>query len=230
MRIAFSGAASTGKTTTLNSFLEKWPQYKQPSPSYRTLITEDKHSKKTDSKLQRSILDFMLVQQEQFTAHDRVVYDRCPLDNFVYSLWSFEKGKKGFTEKYINQTISTVRKSMRYLDIIFLSLRDDFIPVVEDGKRESDPIYVSETNNIFKAIFEQYKAGKSPLFPPNDSPAIIEVKGLTQQRIDDIGYYVTETGDMYGEEQSLINIDQINKMESLIREQKQFIQKEKGIL
>jgi len=230
MRIAFSGAASTGKTTTVTSFLNKWSQYKLPSPSYRTLITENKHSKKTDSKLQRAILDFMLKQQEQYTAHDKVVYDRCPLDNFVYTLWSYEKNKKGFTEKYINEAISTVRKSMRSLDIIFLILRDDYIPIEDNGNRESDPVYISETNNIFKAINSQYKSGNSPLFPPNDSPAIIEISGTTTERIEQIGLYVTEDGDMYGEEKSLVNIDQINKMKSLIDEQQQALQKEKGIL
>jgi len=230
MRIAFSGAACTGKTTTLNAFLQKWPQYKQPEFSYRTLITEDKHSKKTDKKIQRKILDFMLQQHEQYTAHDKVVFDRCPLDNFVYTIWSYDKGKKGFTDKYINEAISTVRKSMRSLDIIFYMTRDQMGPIEQDVHRETDPLYVTETDNIFKAIAKQYSAGTSPLFPPNDSPALIEISGTIEQRVDQISMYVTEDGSMYGEEQSLINTDELLKMESLIRDQKQLAQKEKGIL
>jgi len=229
MRIAFSGAASTGKTTTLQAFLNKWPQYKQPETSYRSLITEDKHSKKTDKKIQRSILDFMLNQHDQYTAHDKIVFDRCPLDNFVYTIWSYDKNKKGFNDKYVNESISTVRKAMRSLDIIFLMTRDHMGPVDQDNHRETDPTYIIETDNIFKAIFKQYSDGVSPLFPPNDSPAMIEITGSVEERINQISMYVTQEGNMYGEEQTLINTDEILKMEKLIREQKEFSQKEKGI-
>ena len=54
MRIAFSGAACTGKTTTLNTFLQKWTGYKTPQETYRSLISENNHSKKTDKKLQKA--------------------------------------------------------------------------------------------------------------------------------------------------------------------------------
>ena len=228
MRIAFSGAACTGKTTTIQAFLNKWSQYKLPEQSYRSVLTENKHSKKTDKKIQRKILDFMLTQHEQYTAHDRIVFDRCPLDNFVYTLWSYDKGKKGFNDKYINESISTVRKCMRSLDIIFLMTRDNMGPIVDNNNREIDPVYITETDNIFKAINKQYAAGTSPLFPPNDSPALIEITGSIEERINQISMYVTEEGNMYGEEQSLINTDELLKMEKLIREQKEYQQKEKG--
>lgn len=95
MRIAFSGAACTGKTTTLKAFLNKWPSYKTPETSYRGLIKENKHSKETDKKTQQAILDFMVNQQKTYTLHDKIVYDRCPLDNIVYSIWASEKIRKG---------------------------------------------------------------------------------------------------------------------------------------
>ena len=42
--------------------------------------------------------------------------------------------------------------------------------------------------------------------------------------------YVNEDGNMYGEEQSLVNMDEIAKMEKLLREQQGLASKEKGIL
>lgn len=230
MRIAFSGAACTGKSTTLNAFLKRWPTYKLPQPTYRSLIQENNHSKKTDKKLQKAILDFMLNQQKQFTAHDKVVYDRCGLDNIVYTLWCHEKNKKGFNRQFVDGCIEVVRESMRHLDIIFLSTRDLMGPIEDNNNRETDPSFIMETDNIFKAIQTQLTTTGSPFFPPNDSPALIELTGTTEERMEQISMYVTTDGDMYGEEQSLVNMDEIAKMERLLREQKGIAAKEKGIL
>lgn len=230
MRIAFSGAACTGKTTTLNAFLQKWPQYKIPQPSYRSLITENNHSKKTTKKLQLDILTFMIEQQEKYTAHDKVVYDRCPIDNLVYTMWAYDKDKKGFTDKTVQESMSLVTKGMRTLDIIFYMTRDSMGAIEDDNKRETDPDYIQETDNIFRAIAKQYTEGKCAFFPPNDSPALIELKGTVEERISDIAMYVTEDGNMYGEEQSLINTEELQKMENLLRTQKGFLQQEKGFL
>jgi len=231
MRIAFSGAACTGKTTTINKFLERWPKYKIPQPSYRSIIRADNHSKKTDKRTQRQILEFMNNQQKQFTPHDCIVYDRCGLDNIVYTLWAFEKGKKGFNQKYVDDSIQLVRENMKSLDIIFLLTRDLMGPVEDNNIRETDSLYVTETDNIFKAINTQLQTtGISPFFPPNDSPALIPVDGTPEQRIEQIAMYVNEDGNMYGEEQSLVNMDEIAKMESLLREQQGYLKKEKGIL
>lgn len=230
MRIAFSGAACTGKTTTLNAFLRKWPNYKLPQPTYRSLIVENNHSKKTDKKIQKSILDFMLNQQKQFTPHDKVVYDRCGLDNIVYTMWCHEKNKKGFNRQFVDECIEIVRESMRHLDIIFLSTRDLMGPVEDNQNRETDPTFIAETDNIFRAIQAQLAVTGSPFFPPHDSPALIELTGSVEERLEQISMYVTADGDMYGEEQSLVNMDEIAKMERLLREQKGIAAKEKGIL
>lgn len=230
MRIAFSGAACTGKTTTINAFLSKWPDYKKLSTSYRDLIKSNKHSKQTDKRTQQAILDFMVEQQKPHTPHDKIIYDRCPLDNIVYSIWAHEKGRKGFTDNFINSSIGKVQEGMRSLDIIFLMTRDLMGPIEASIHRETDPQYIIETDNIFKAIYKQIQTtGASPFFPQNDSPALIEIAGTTEERIEQISQYVTPEGNMYGEDQSLINMDEIAKMEQLLRDQKGILKKEKGI-
>lgn len=230
MRIAFSGAACTGKSTIVQAFLNKWQNYKLPQPSYRSLIKENNHSKKTDKKLQRAILEFMVNQQKQYTAHDKVVYDRCGLDNIVYTLWCHEKGKKGFNRHFIDECITLVTESMRHLDIIFLCTRDMMGPIESNNVRETDPTFITETDNIFRAIQSQLSTTGSPFFPPNDSPALIEITGNTEERLQQISMYVTPEGTMYGEEQSLVNMDEIAKMEKLIREQKELAVKNRGII
>jgi len=231
MRIAFSGAACTGKTTTLNAFLNRWPTYKTPKSTYRDLIVNENHSKQTDKKTQQAILEFMVRQQKPYTLHDNIVYDRCPLDNIAYSIWAFEKGKKGFNENYINKAIGMVQEGMRSLDIVFLMTRDLMGEIENNMIRETDSKYILEIDNIFKAISKQLQTtGASPFFPQNDSPALIEITGTTEERLEQIAMYVTPEGNMFGEDQSLVNIDEINKMERLLRDQKELLDKDKGIL
>lgn len=231
MRIAFSGAACTGKTTTLEAFLRKWPSYKLVKSEYRNFIKKSKkHSRNNSKKNQEQILDIMLSETLHYTAHDKVVFDRCPLDNVIYSLWCYDKGIKGFTEKFIQESIQKVRESMKYLDIIFLCTRDMMPPVVPNGVRDTDTTYIDEINTLFKSTLKQIQRGVeySPFFPAGDSPAFIDIHGTTDERLAQIALYVTEDGSMYGEEQSLINMNELNDMYKLLMDQRETAQKEKA--
>lgn len=231
MRIAFSGAACTGKTTTINAFLQKWHNYTLVKSDYRKIVKKTKkHSKNATAKSQKEILDILVNEVEPYTLHDKVCFDRCALDNLVYSLWCHGKGIKGFNDKFIAQTIESVKKAMRSLDIIFVFTRDLMPPGIEtDGVRETDPEYVTETDNIFKAISKQAQLdiGKSPFFPKDDSPAVIDIHGTTEERIAQIALYVTEEGNAFGEEQSILNIDELTEMKKLLVDQKEILTDEK---
>lgn len=229
MRIAFSGAACTGKSTTIEAFLRKWSNYTLIQSDYRKLIKKTKnHSSKATKKNQQAILDIMLAETCRFTAHDKVVFDRCPLDNIIYSLWCFDKGVKGFTDKFIEESIAKVRESMRHLDIIFICTRDMMPPIVNNGVRDTDPIFVDEINTLFKTTFKQVQKGVeySPFFPAGDSPGIIDIHGTTEERIAQIALYVTEDGNAFGEEQSLVNMKELEDMYKLLSDQKETLTEE----
>ena len=122
MRIAFSGAANTGKSTLLKSFLYTWNNYSTPSKTYRDIIKEENlsHSSKSNTTTQTAILDFMLDQVQGVDRETNIVYDRCPLDALAYTIWCHEKGVEGFDSKYVQNQITLVKESMRFLDIIFI--------------------------------------------------------------------------------------------------------------
>jgi hypothetical protein len=229
MRIAFSGAACTGKTTTIEAFLRKWPNYKFVQSNYRNLIKKTKkHSRNNSKKNQEQILDIMVSETMQFTAHDKVVFDRCPLDNVIYSMWCYDKGMKGFTDKFIAESIQKVRESMRHLDIIFLCTRDMMPPIVANGVRDTDPNFIGEINNLFKSTLKQIQKGVecSPFFPKGDSPGYIDIHGTTEERIAQIALYVTAEGDAFGEDQSIVNMNELNDMYKLLVDQKDALTEE----
>ncbi|NDB80742.1 hypothetical protein EB155_12855, partial [archaeon] len=88
MRIAISGTACQGKSTLIKDFLEKWPQYTSPEKTYRDIITEKglKHSSITNQETQWEILNFMIDELQKYSKEDKVIFDRCPLDNIIYSI------------------------------------------------------------------------------------------------------------------------------------------------
>jgi hypothetical protein len=223
MRIAFSGTSCSGKSTTIQHFLQKWPTYSLVKSDYRKLVKKKKHSKNTTPKLQKEILDILCTESDKFTAHEKVIYDRCPLDNLVYTMWCYGKGMKGFTEKVMEYTLYKVRQSMQNLDVIFLCTRDLMPPIQSNGIREIDANYIDEIDNIFKAILNKYKKGADslPFFDKDNAPAIIDIHGEPFERIAQIAMYVTEDGDAYGEDQSLIDINELAEMNKLLREQKE---------
>ena len=79
---------------------------------------------------------------------DKVVYDRCPLDNIAYSMWCNDKNVEGFTKKFTSEQIALMKESMRKLDIIFLCRFDETQAVQDDGFRDTDVGFIKEIDNI----------------------------------------------------------------------------------
>lgn len=224
MRIAFSGPGNSGKTTTVKSFLYTWDNYITPKKTYRDLIKEDnlKHSKDTTPSTQSAIIDFMVKVQEENKDTSHIIYDRCTLDNIAYTLWSHEKGVKGFTKQFCADQIAIMRDSMKHLDIIFLCSFDESQQIEDDGIRETDKAYIKEVDNIFNSLFSQYtnNVESDIFFPKDDTPCVLTVPSDAQKRIDLISEYVDEEGDMYGDEDSVLNSENLKELESLVYQQK----------
>ena len=200
MRIAISGTACQGKSTLVKDFLDLWPSYKTPEKTYRNVLQENNlsHSSKTNKETQRKILDFMIEEQQKYRSSDNVIFDRCPLDNLVYSMWSCEQNNSDIDEEFVSSCIPLVRESFRNLDIIF------FIPItkvaavetVEDGIRDTDQKIIEEVDHIFKAVHRDHEHNpKTNIFVVDDKPAIIEVFGDRRERIEIIKLYIDAEGD-----------------------------------
>lgn len=199
MRIAITGAASTGKSTLVRDFLAIWNNYKTPTKSYREFLVENKlpHSDKTTIDTQKQTLDFMIEQAAPYNSiDDNIIFDRCTLDNLIYSMLAFEQKNEGFTQEFINESISKVKKSFSKLDVIFLTFYSESIGAHEDGMRCADVKYIKSFDNLLKVIYQQYKDNPSfYLFDPEDKPALIPLFTTSrQQRLLEIANYVSLDG------------------------------------
>lgn len=206
MRISISGTAGQGKTTLIESFIEKWDMYTTPTGSYRDLIKGDNHSKNTNKETQWNILNYMIDDIQTYSESDNVILDRCPLDNLIYSMWCYHKGVSDIDELFIEKCIPVVRESMTLLDIIFfIPLTNVTTEAKEDDTRETDSEYIGEIDNFFKAMHKNWMSGDTRFFPKEDRAALIEIFGTTEERISMIGLYLNDAGDEYGEDESLVD-------------------------
>lgn len=211
MRLAISGTAAQGKSTLLKAFLDNWDMYSTPETSYRDILKTDTHSKQTNKENQWDVLNYMLDQMEKYTADDFVIFDRCPLDNLIYSMWAHHKDVSDIDELFIEKCIPIVRESMKMLDIIF------YIPITnvaqndieDDGVRETDSEYISEIDNLFKALYNNWYTGDTRFFPKEDRAAMIEVFGTTEERIKLMEFYINPDGKEFGEDESLVDTNQL---------------------
>jgi thymidylate kinase len=202
MKIAFIGTQCNGKTTLIDEFIKNWPAYKRPEVTYRDILAEKKLklNQKGDEKSQRIILDALIdeVQTAVGTGEKNLVFDRCVLDNIVYSLWLNAKGK--VSDNFIIDCKYLVIETIKLFDVIFyLPLRPE-IPLEKRKGRDIDPIYREEIDNIFRAIVTSYEKGKSAFLPNEDCPPLIALEGPPDTRLPQIKLYIKEDGNPYGED------------------------------
>jgi len=232
MRIAISGTACQGKTTLINDFLKTWPSYTRSNESYRKVLKEEKLkiNKEVTKDGQWKILNCLINDLQNTTREDKIIFDRCPLDNLVYSMWSYERGTSDIDKEFLDKCIPLVRESMRMLDIIFFLPITKFSPIKIEKKenREIDQNYIKEIDNIFKAIGQQYNInGGFPFFVHDDKPALIEIFGTPEERIEMVKLYLDKDGDVVSEKESVLSNENLELMETLLGVQKQIDKKEK---
>jgi|TARA_R110000787_G_scaffold86030_1_gene183095 hypothetical protein len=228
MRIAISGTANLGKSTLIKDFLQEWPMYGYEVNSYRNILAEKElpHSKHTTKETQKAILDYMAESLKEFDRDDKVIFDRCPLDNLVYSMWAMSQEDSDIDEDFIDECIPIVKEALENIDIIFFIPITKFneIQVEDNGVRETDEKYIKEIDNFFKVLQRHYHENPqdNPFFPRDTAPALIEVFGQPQERLQMIKLYVDAEGDLVGGDGSSSDVfspENLDLMEQLLETQ-----------
>ncbi len=227
MRIAICGTANVGKSTLIKDFLQEWDMYGREVKTYRDVLNEKglPHSKETTKESQKAILDYMVNTLKEFKEGDKVIFDRCPLDNLVYSMWAMSREGNDIDEDFIDECIPIVREALVNLDIIFFLpiTKHNKINIEENGNRETDEQYIKEIDSFFKVLQRHYHENPqdNPFFPRDDSPALIEVFGKPEERMAMIRLYIDAEGDLVGGDggSEIFTPENLDMMESLLKSQ-----------
>jgi len=151
MKFAISGPQNTGKTTFIQDFLVHFPHYVSPKETYRDIITKNnlKIDQDATEESQKVIRDF-LYRQISKNEKDDVIFDRCIIDSFVYSLWQHELGS--FSSSFIAETKAMMLDSINYLDALIFIPTALSVKLVDDNFRDVNHNYIDNINRLFVSV------------------------------------------------------------------------------
>ena len=170
MKIAFTGAQSTGKTTLLNR-LKHDPMFNLEF-DFRDEITRRMQKKGLSINEGGNAITQLLIMNSHIknSLIDNVIMDRCALDGLVYTDWMNRKSK---VEQWVFEYADNVCNMLidRYDHIFYLAPEFD---IEDDGVRSTD----IDFRNEIAELFEKYiKAWNIP---------VIKLTGTVEQRLNKI--------------------------------------------
>ena len=164
MRLAVIGPQNTGKTTFIKDFIKVFPHYKTPNESYRDVVNKGKLkiNQKTSKGSQAAIRDFLFKQAKNFQG-ENVIFDRSLLDNYIYSLAQYKKGK--ITKKFIDETKKMMNVSLTHIDRLILIPTAVGVELITDKVRDTDKLYIDYINKLFiEEIIEFARTNPTPIW------------------------------------------------------------------
>lgn len=140
MRIALIGPSGTGKTSTLNEWVKKHPEYEVCPVGSREITKEMGFESpyEVDAKNKRKEFQHLLFQKKSSWEKERSFFitDRTHLDNLIYSV--MHDCVRTATPKFIKKVMEATGKNY---DLIFVFRSEDFINTGEDKQRVHDIEY-----------------------------------------------------------------------------------------
>jgi len=176
MKIAFTGAQSTGKTTLLNR-LKHDPMFNLEF-DFRDEITRRMQKKGLSINEGGNDITQLLIMNSHIknTLIDNVIMDRCALDGLIYTDWMYGKKK---VEQWVIEYAENVFNLLidRYDHIFYLTPEFD---IEDDGVRSTDIDFRNEIVDLFDHYIKLYKI------------PVIKLTGTVEQRLNKIKETINE--------------------------------------
>ena len=176
MKIAFTGAQSTGKTTLLKEL--KRDSELSLKYDFRDEITRRMQKKGLSINEGGNDITQLLIMNSHIknTLIDNVIMDRCVLDGLVYTDWMYGKKK---VEQWVIEYAENVFNLLidRYDHIFYLTPEFD---IEDDGVRSTDIDFRNEIVDLFDHYIKLYKI------------PVIKLTGTVEQRLNKIKETINE--------------------------------------
>lgn len=163
MRIAIIGPQNTGKSTFLQDLLVEFPHYTTPKLTYRDIVKQGnlQINQKTTTESQAAIRDF-LNEQISSNKEKNILFDRCVIDNYIYTKAKHETGE--IPDEFLKETEKILYASLTHLDILFFIPATVSVKLEPDGVRDIDVAYLDTINRLFiETLFEIVKKTELPI-------------------------------------------------------------------
>jgi len=176
MRVSFSGAQSTGKTTLLNKCKEIYKDYKfvDEVTRYVRKTYDVKINEIGGTETQLYILGEHI--KNHLRIEDNLMLDRCILDGYVYTKYQVVNGK--VSEQVLHAFNGVFSILFDKLDYVFYTDPND-VKLVDDGERSTDLKFREDIIALFEDLIT-YKIS------PKNREKIIRLSGTVDERMKTI--------------------------------------------
>jgi hypothetical protein len=180
MRVSFTGAQSTGKTTLLNKCKEVYKDYKfvDEVTRYVRRTYDVKINEIGGTETQLYILAEHI--KNHLRPEENLMLDRCILDGYVYTKYQVMNDK--VKEDVLHAFNSVFTLLFDKLDYIFYTDPLD-VKLIDDGERSVDFKFRDTIINIFEDVIT-YKMS------PKNREKIVKLSGTVEERMKKIEQYL----------------------------------------
>ena len=156
MQFNFTGASSTGKTTTLNMLHTHLPDYEIKTNIIRDLVSKENISLNEAGTRRGQELIFTAYFDSLILNKDKnYISDRCIIDPLCYTLVKCNEGDIAWEVYDAQLDITKALVSAGYLSKVFYFPIS--FPVVDDGVRSTDEVYRQKTDYNFHFILDKLR-------------------------------------------------------------------------
>jgi len=179
MRIAVSGTHFIGKSTLIEDFIKKHPEYKSEIEPYYNLQNEKSMELSLEPSLDSLLeqLDYSIHQLNKCANEKNVIFDRCPVDFIAYAICALDQDDIDINDSEISERFPDIKAALNNLDLIL------FLPITKENSieyTEENPAYRKLADKCFKKL---YRDDICDIFPRYNHPKVIEIYGDRFARI-----------------------------------------------
>jgi len=186
MRIAVSGTHFMGKTTLIEDFIKKYPDYKCEIEPYYKLQDEKSMELSLEPSLDSLLeqLDYSINQLNECANERDIIFDRCPVDFLAYAMCALDQDFITINDSEVSERFPEIKEALNHLDLIV------FLPISKENSieyTEENPTYRKAADKCFKKI---YRDEICDIFPKYGHPKVIELSGKRITRIKNLESYL----------------------------------------
>ncbi|MAJ47936.1 MAG: hypothetical protein CBC35_11820 [Planctomycetes bacterium TMED75] len=176
MRIAISGAQSTGKTTLAHALTEVLDHSRVEPEPFRVL--KDRLNLVSGAHTMTPQHELALIKHNQgrltaFRAGETVLFDRCALDALAHAEVARAAGNSEFTESWLDRLRIETNLALSKIELLLVVRIDPEVPLAEDGVRSTDVEYRILVDQKIAELAEGH-------------PTAQEITGSRSERIDHV--------------------------------------------
>lgn len=177
MRIAVSGTHCVGKSTLIEEFLRRHPNFIHEPEPYEVLVEDygEEFSAVPNVNDFQQQLQFNIERLQFHNPGDRVIYERCPADFLAYIL-ALSRSETNSDVSLVRSTVEIVSSAVENLNLIL------YLPLKESDSPPDDVEYPALRRQVDAYLADILLADEFDIFS-RGNVAIVEATGSTMQRL-----------------------------------------------